>query len=70
MIDRDDGTVGRPDVARDRYQLQELAEMLGASGEELRVWLREAGIHPVTPGAPDEYGLDAFEFIRTRQHGI
>lgn len=63
---------GGADPADDRenYKLNELAEMLDAPVEKVRQWLRDEDIHPVHPDRPEDYGMDAYEFVRMRRHTV
>ena len=56
-----------PTEDRENFRLKELAEMLDAPVEKVRQWLSDEDIHPVHPDRPEDYGVDAYEFVRTRR---
>jgi len=61
------GGPARPTGTRNRYRLNELAEMLDAPVENVRKWLSDEGIHPIGSDHPEDYGVDAMEYVRLRQ---
>jgi hypothetical protein len=60
----------RPTETQEKYQLNDLAKMLDAPIEKVRAWLVDEGIHPVHPDYPEDYGVDAIEWVRVRQHQL
>lgn len=59
-----------PTETQDRFNLHQIAELLDAPMERVRGWLREGGVQPVHPDTPEDYGIDAVEYVRTRMHQI
>lgn len=59
-----------PTETGEKYSLGQLAEMLDAPSEKVREWLTDEGIHPVHPDYPEDYGLDAIEYVRVRGHQL
>lgn len=57
-----------PNDDAEKHQLAELAKMLDAPVEKVRGWLQAEGIHPVHPDYPEDYGLDALEYVRLKRH--
>lgn len=55
-----------PTKTRQQYDLGELAGMLDAPVEKVRLWLQEEGIEPVADDQPDLYEADALEVLRGR----
>ncbi|MEX2541719.1 MAG: hypothetical protein WD314_07915 [Trueperaceae bacterium] len=58
----------RPTDTSEKYSLSRLAQMLDAPLEKVRAWLTDEGIHPVHPDYPEDYGVDAIEFVRLKGH--
>jgi hypothetical protein len=52
----------------EKYALSDLAERLDAPIEKVRQWLTDAGIQPIRPDYPEDYGVDAIEYIRLKGH--
>lgn len=60
----------RATETQESYKLHELAQMLDAPVDKVRGWLREGGVHPVHPDNPEDYGVDAIDYVRARMHQL
>jgi hypothetical protein len=58
----------QPTETGEKYALSELAEMLDAPIEKVRQWLTDGGVQPIRPDYPEDYGVDAIEYIRLKGH--
>jgi hypothetical protein len=57
-----------PTETGEKYALSDLAKMLDAPIERVRQWLTDGGIEPIRPDYPEDYGVDAIEYIRLKGH--
>lgn len=52
---------------KDTYKLEDLASLLDSPLAQVKLWLTEANIQPLSPDAPEAYGYDAIERLRAHR---